>query len=214
MDTMYAKIKQANAKIITLDDKPATNKLGRDLVDDLFFEDQEGFYIGLSHHTPPPTTTALASSMVIGESLEFVARNLDETQRVYKDILGYAMPPSSQFRLFRALNDGLNTPGASTRTANGPLPGRSHPNFGTLRYLEFKDIERTPVQTRIQDPGSTVMRLSVRDLALVIKDLKAAGLTVITKGGGPVKANASQYLMFRDPDNIYVDLVQHDSKSE
>jgi len=214
MDEMIAKIKKTNAKIITVGGKPSTSKFGNDTVSDLFIQDPDGFYIGLSLHSPLPATAAPASSNVLGESLEFVVGDMDRTLRIYKDILGFAFPRSSPFIFMEAINEGGNTPGARIRTTNGPIPGRSDPIFGALRYMEYKDINRTPLRTRLQDPGTTVVRLSVRDLAATVKDLQGADVSINTKGAEPVTMGSSHYLMFRDSNNMYVDLVQHDSKAQ
>jgi catechol 2,3-dioxygenase-like lactoylglutathione lyase family enzyme len=212
---MVAKLKeQPNLRIMAAaGDKPAN--FGGDMVWDGFFQDQDGLYFSLTQHDPLPETTAPATSNVIGESFEFMPVDLDQSLKFYNDLLGFGLPPSGKWMIMKGINDASGIgPGAAIRTTIGPLPGRSGKTIGTLRYLDYKDTPRTPIKTRLQDPGSTVLRMSVRDLAATISALKAAGVTFITKDGEPVKANSSQYVMVRDPDNIYIDLVQHDSKTE
>jgi catechol 2,3-dioxygenase-like lactoylglutathione lyase family enzyme len=213
--SMVARLKQQpNLRIMSAaGGKPA--KFGGDLVWDGFFQDEDGLYFSLTQHDPLPETTAPASSNVVGESFEFIPTDLDKSLKFYNDLLGFGLPPSSKWIVMKGINDASGIgPGAAVRTTIGPLPGRSGKALGTLRYLDYKDTPRTPIRTRLQDPGSTVMRMSVRDLAGIVKEMKAAGVTFITKDGEPVNANSSQYVMVRDPDNIYLDLVQHDSNTQ
>ena len=63
-----------------------------------------------------------------------------------------------------------------------------------MAFMEFKDIDRTPLHTRIQDPGTAILQVGVRDIDATVKALKAAGVTVISKNGEPVLNGTSKLL--------------------
>ena len=78
--------------------------------------------------------------------------------------------------------DTAGTPGAQFRQSSGQIPGTAI----RLTFIEFKGIDRKPLNTRVQDPGTAILQLRVRDVDATVKTLKAGGGTVISTGGEPV----------------------------
>jgi hypothetical protein len=81
-----------------------------------------------------------------------------------------------------------------------------------VQFLEFKGIDRKPVHSRPQDPGSAVLRLVVREADSTVKLLDAAGVKVASAEGQIVKlpgANANlQAAIVAAPDNLFVQVLQ------
>jgi hypothetical protein len=138
---------------------------------------------------------------------------VDQTLRVYRDVLGLEYPPSS-FAFRQEINDGAGTPGAQVRRTQVVMPSTApEVIYDKMIFLEYKDIARNPVHTRIQDPGTPILGLNVRDLDATSKALKAAGVEVISKNGEPVTVGAaSRMLMLRDLNNLYLELEQRGSR--
>ncbi len=100
--------------------------------------------------------------------------------------------------------DTAGTPGAQFRRSAATIPGTSV----MMAFMEFKDINRKPLHTRIQDPGTAILQVGVRDIDATVSALKAAGVTVISKNGEPVMNGTSKFCMMRDPNNLYLELFQ------
>src|SRR6185369_15614671 len=79
----------------------------------------------------------------------------------------------------------LNFLGAQTsqiRFSSVRIPGSTL----TVEIVEYKDIDRKPVQPRLQDPGAVRLILIVRDIDSMLARLKTQGVPVVTAGGVPV----------------------------
>jgi hypothetical protein len=98
---------------------------------------------------------------------------------------------------------------AQYRVANMTVPTSSL----TLEFIEFKGIDRKPVRSNIQDPGSTRIQLQVRDVESAIARLKAAGGAVISTGRSTVdlpgrSGTVTKTSIVRDPNNLFLVLIQ------
>ena len=78
-----------------------------------------------------------------------------------------------------------------------------------MTFIEFKDIDRKPLHTRIQDPGTAALQLNVKDLDALLKTLKDAGYPALAPDGQPVTLGGRTRIAYvRDPNNLYLELVQ------
>jgi predicted enzyme related to lactoylglutathione lyase/catechol 2,3-dioxygenase-like lactoylglutathione lyase family enzyme len=92
----------------------------------------------------------------------------------------------------------------------------SHVTFpGTTWWaepLEYGEVDRKPMQPRLQDPGAATIIFHVRDIDALSARLKKAGTPVVTPGGAPVQmeigASRGRALLVKDPDGHFVELVQ------
>jgi catechol 2,3-dioxygenase-like lactoylglutathione lyase family enzyme len=168
-------------------------------------QDPDGFLVEISQRDPAPATTAPASSNVIGGAFEIVVGDLEATLRLYRDVLGFQPQPPTAFDGNKLLMDTAGTPGAQFRRSAAQVPGTSV----LMAFMEFKDIDRRPLHTRVQDPGTARLQVRVRDGDAVSKALKVAGATVISEGGEPVDApNGGRFCIVRDPNNLFLELFQ------
>src|SRR5204863_2133816 len=104
----------------------------------------------------------------------------------YNDLLGATPPPTTPaWGADPALVNFLGVPGAQVRVGNVRIPN------STLRVeiVDFKDLERKPVQPRLQDPGAVRLILIVRDIDALLAHLKSRGAPVVTTGGVAVTVN-------------------------
>jgi len=205
IDPLMVKLKEAHAHINSKGGEPATipganGSRGRVV----FVQDPDGFFIEISQRGTAPATTAPDSSNIIGGAFETIVGDLDQTLHIYRDVLGFQTLPPTAWDSTKLLMDTAGTPGAQFRRSSATIPGTSV----TMAFMEFKDIDRTPLHTRIQDPGTAILQVGVRDINATVKALKAAGVTVISKNGEPVLNGTSRFCMVRDPNNLYLELFQ------
>lgn len=205
MDAMMAKLKAAHAHINSLGGEPGTIQGANGSTGHVVFvQDPDGFFVEISQRGTPPTTTAPDSSNIIGGAFEIIVADLDQTLHIYRDILGFQTLPPTAWDGTKLMMDTAGTPGAQFRRSAATIPGTSV----TMAFMEFKDIDRKPLHTNIQDPGTAILQVGVRDMDATVKALKAAGLEVISKNGEPVLNGKSRFCMLRDPNNLFLELFQ------
>ena len=79
-----------------------------------------------------------------------------------------------------------------------------------LELLEYRNVERTPVDTRTANPGTAHIAFFVDDCDALFADLQARGVpsvsAPVTPTIGPNKGGRAVYMI--DPDGIRVELIQ------
>jgi lactoylglutathione lyase len=79
-----------------------------------------------------------------------------------------------------------------------------------LELLEYRNVERTPVDTRTANPGTAHIAFFVDDLDALFADLQGRGVpsvsAPVTPTIGPNKGGRAVYMI--DPDGIRVELIQ------
>ncbi len=200
MDAIVARVKKSTGRIQTLGGVPATIQAGAKVI---FVQDPDGFFIELSQRTPAPETTAPATANIIGGSFEIMVADTDKTMRLYKDALGFEPQAATAFDGNKLLMDTAGTPGAQFKRSVARIPGTTV----SMAFLEFKDIDRKPIKTRTQDPGTPILQLRVRDTDAVAKAWKAAGGEIVSANGEPVTMGANKIVLLRDPNGLMLEIL-------
>jgi catechol 2,3-dioxygenase-like lactoylglutathione lyase family enzyme len=119
-------------------------------------------------------------------SLSLTVNNLDETMRLYRDVLGFQAAAT----------------GSSTMVSK--VPG----TMFEVEFVAFKGTDRETHHTGIHDPGAGVLRLVVADVDSLLKTLKAAGVPVASAGGESVTIGAGRhFVILGDPNHFFFQLV-------
>jgi|SRR5665213_3020064 len=132
--------------------------------------------------TPPASEVAGVGTFI------HVVANLDKTIEFYRDGLGLEMTGAPGPRAFstNAVIEGLyDAKGSQSRVAVFRIPGSP---LG-VEFVEFKGVSQKPVRPDIEDPGASILTLTVPDVESVMARLKLQG--------GPV---------IRDPDGFFIEL--------
>ena len=96
--------------------------------------------------------------------------------------------------------------GASFRQSRATIPGSST----SFTLIEFKNIARAPLSGRVQDPGTAILQLRVRDVDALVKKMKAAGVPVVSTGGDAVELRPGlKIAIVKDPNNLMLELIQN-----
>jgi catechol 2,3-dioxygenase-like lactoylglutathione lyase family enzyme len=95
-----------------------------------------------------------------------------------------------------------------TPTAAGSMSAGMRPPGGamTWRLYDYRNIERTRLSGRLQDPGTVAVSFVVDDVTTLLARLKAAG--VIVEDGGPVRIDGRAHAFIRDPNGLLVEVVE------
>lgn len=131
--------------------------------------------------------------------------DLDRSVAFYHDTLGFEIMFSwnPQADYIREL---VGYPDADIHAAILRLPGTEV----VLELLEYRNVERTPVDTRTANPGTAHIAFFVDDLDALYADLAARGVrsvsAPVTPTIGPNEGGRAVYLI--DPDGIRVELIE------
>jgi molybdate transport system substrate-binding protein len=200
INNIYVKLQASGATILTKGGKPAAINNGAYL----FVQDPDGFVVELSQGTPPPDSKVPATSNVFGGAFETTVADSEASVKFFNEQLGFAMQLGASFNDNQLMADTAGAPGASFRQSRATIPGTSAP----LTLIEFKNVARTKVQGRTQDPGTAILQLRVRDVDAFTAKLKAAGVPIVTQRGAPVDVGGLKVSLVRGPDNLLLELLQ------
>jgi catechol 2,3-dioxygenase-like lactoylglutathione lyase family enzyme len=200
VDAIVARVKKSAGRIQTLGGAPAVIQPGAKAI---FLQDPDGFFIELSQRTPAPETTAPASANIIAGNFEIMVADTGKTIQLYKEALGFEPQAATAFDGNKLLMDTAGTPGAQFKRSVARIPGTAV----TMAFLEFKDIDRKPIKTRTQDPGTPILQLRTRDVDAVAKAWKAAGGEIVSSNGEPVTMGANKIVLLRDPNGLMLEIL-------
>jgi catechol 2,3-dioxygenase-like lactoylglutathione lyase family enzyme len=200
IDAVATRLKKAGAHVLTLAGSPVDIQ-GREK--GFFVQDPDGFIVEVTQLTPLPATAANTQGNVFGASVEITIADTDQTVKFYRDLLGFQLRVGESFNGNKLMADTAGTPGAQFRQSSGQIPG----TMARITFIEFKGIDRKPLSTRVQDPGTAILQLRVRDVDAAVKKLKGGGAQVISTGGEPVTLGTRRLAIVRDPNNLFLELL-------
>jgi predicted enzyme related to lactoylglutathione lyase len=203
LDAVVERVKKApGAKILTAGGGPATIGSGARAI---FIQDPDGFIIELGLAGAPRGGAApQPEGNVVGGGFELAIEDTAKTVAFYQKLLGFQLTAGTTFNPDKVMNETAGVPGGAFKQSRGPIPGSN----ATITFIEFSQVERKPLKTRVQDPGTAILQLNVRDMDGLMKELKAGGAEIITTGGEPVSLGNSKLVIVRDPNNLFLELIQ------
>lgn len=148
------------------------------------------------------TTAAMAGQGVLGVgNFIHVVANLDRSIEFYRDALGLELTGAPGPRPFSAnavVSSLYDAPGAQSRVASFRIPNSDM----SVEIVEFQGVNATPVAPRFFDPGAIKLTLVVQDLDAIKNRLYQI------KRLEWISASTTGSVVVRDPDGIFVELVQ------
>jgi predicted enzyme related to lactoylglutathione lyase len=213
LDSILERAKKAGAKVLTTSGSPTPFGNGGKVI---FMQDPDGFVIELSQAGPPaagappaggaaPAAGPVApAGNILGGGFELAVEDTAKTVAFYRNVFGFQLTAGTMFNADKTMNDTAGVPGGAFKQSRGPIPG----TMANIVFIEFANVDRKPLKTRVQDPGTAILQLLVRDMDGLMKVLKANNANVISTGGEPVSLGASKLVIVRDPNNLYLELIQ------
>jgi predicted enzyme related to lactoylglutathione lyase len=198
LDAVLARLKRAGAPVVSTGGVPVDDfGSGETRYRAVLVRDPDGHFVEVFQATPLPATKARASSNVIGGGVRIVVENLDRSLALYRDQLGW---PFGQATVSggQGFRDLTGLPKATSRHSVATAP-----DGALYELVEFQGVNRNPLRTRVQDPGSTRFQLIVSDLEAALGRFKDAGGSVVSAGGQPVVENGVPYAFVRDLNGIF-----------
>ena len=183
IDTVMAKLKAANAQVVTTGGVPV-NPTGNpnSKLREVVVRDPDGFFVELQQPDPIPANAPQGN--IIGGSIQISVEDTDKSVKFYKEAFGFNARPSGQWGTNETVLKLIGLQGAQWRITHGAIPGQT----ADFALIEYKGVPRAAKRTMgAADPGSPAFTMVVDDLDAAVAQWKAAGGTVVTGGGTPVK---------------------------
>ncbi|HEV8395815.1 MAG TPA: alpha/beta hydrolase domain-containing protein [Vicinamibacterales bacterium] len=175
----------------------------RDGARSVLVEDPDGRPVELRQLASLPAS-APADGDIVGGRLAITVADLDKTVAVYRTALGFDVTAPTRFAVDPFVRT-LSGVRGEVRRATATSPGTGQ----LFELTEFKSVERTPLQARLQDPGSVRLQMIVRGINDVAAAVTRAGGAIVSDGG--VRASLPPNLWgitVRVPDNLYLSLLE------
>ena len=205
LDAALARVKQANVPIATPGGKPVTLADGarailiRD-IDNRFIEIRQPAVLPEAAASSPSTT-----SNIVDIRVSIAVNDMDRTRHVYRDVLGFKVEGETAFAADTPMQALTGLSKAEIRRSRVQSPGSTL----WLEFVEFKNVDRTPLRMKIQDRGAARLQLRTQNIDAMVNAVKSAGLTVATEGAVavPIPPNMKGALV-ADPNNFFVTLFE------
>jgi catechol 2,3-dioxygenase-like lactoylglutathione lyase family enzyme len=162
----------------------------------VLMKDPDGFFIELAQPDALPPTAAATD--IVSATFAVTVDNIDKTISFYRDAFGFQPEFATPFA------GGSAWTNARYRRTTALVPGSAV----RMEFFEFRNIDRTPLRSRLQDPGTSMLQLSVRDINAIVNASWAAGGTILTAGGRPTLRHGSPIAIVGDPNNFFLEPMQ------
>jgi catechol 2,3-dioxygenase-like lactoylglutathione lyase family enzyme len=194
IESALARATQAKATVATPGGKPVMMAEGTRAI---LIRDLDGRFIELRQLAG----TAAQTGDILDMRLSIAVKDMDETLRVYRDVLGFTVEGQTPFTADAAMRSLTGLAKAEVRKARVQAPG----SMLWIEFVEFKGVDRTPLRMRIQDRGAARLQLRVQEVDSVVAAVKAAGLKVMSVDGiaQPIPPNFKGALV-ADPNNFFL----------
>jgi predicted enzyme related to lactoylglutathione lyase len=196
LDVVFARLKRAGTPIVTAGGAPVEFAGGDVRYRAVLVRDPDGHFVEVFQATPTAPTKAPASSNVIGGGIRIIVADLDRTLALYRDQLGWPFDKAAPGDN-KGFQDLTGLPVKSRHSV------ATAPDGALYELVEFEGVNRTPLRTRVQDPGSTRFQLVVSDLDAALARFKSAGGQVVSAGGRPVVEQGVPYAFVRDLNGVF-----------
>jgi catechol 2,3-dioxygenase-like lactoylglutathione lyase family enzyme len=198
VDNALAGAKKAGAAVVTTGGAPVKLADGSRSV---MIKDVDGRFIELRQPVAAPATDA---PELTGMRVSVAVADMAKTLAIYRDLFAFAVKEDKNFGAdaqLRALT-GLSNAAFHRTVVQGP--GASLP----IELVEYSGVDRKAHEMRIQDRGAARMQVRADDVGLLVDKMKAAGLRVVSVGGGPVPIPPNfMGALVADPNNFFLTVI-------
>jgi catechol 2,3-dioxygenase-like lactoylglutathione lyase family enzyme len=168
----------------------------------VIMRDPDGYPLEFALQDTPEISSAVpATSNVVGGWATFIVGDVVASIEFYRSLLGFepAGAPRPLAPVVLALQ---GTPGAAGSMSAGVRPPGG---ANTWRMYDFRNIDRTRLDGRLQDPGTPAVSFWVDSVAALVARLQVAGVAVVI---GPVSIGGTTRALVRDLNGLLLEFVQ------
>jgi predicted enzyme related to lactoylglutathione lyase len=197
LDGILARLENSQGQIWTPSGEPVSVGGNGRII---FLKDPDGFFVEVIEGEAPDTA---AAGNVYGGNFELIINDTDQNAAFYRDGLGLDPQVSDGFDDTVLLTNTVNALGAGFRRTVLTLNDTQL----NMAFLEFQGINRKPMNSRVQDPGTSILQIITDDVIAMSEQIVAAGGTLVPLDG-PVDFGGGRYIsLLRDPNNLFIELM-------
>jgi hypothetical protein len=153
---------------------------------------------------------AFAQNLLVNNVGNFIhdVADLERSAHFYHEVLGMDQPrPVGDWQTGEGVLKMYDAEGGKYRVANAQIPGSPM----RVELVEFQGVERKPVRRTWGAPGTSVLMLTVSDLAPVEERFKASGTPIVA---GTKTSCDGKGLVAQDPDGFAVMVVERKNPAQ
>jgi catechol 2,3-dioxygenase-like lactoylglutathione lyase family enzyme len=183
LDASVAALRKGGARVVSTGGAPIRTSEAN-ATRAVTVQDPDGHYIELAQLDPMPETKVAAASNVIGIRLRLTVADVERSLSYYEQVLGV----HGSVRPFVRNPTVMKMIGLPERgeyqVAIIQMPGSTL----VFELIGFRGLDSAaaPVPSRVQDPGSFRLQLTMGSIDAALAALRGAGAHVISTGGVPV----------------------------
>jgi catechol 2,3-dioxygenase-like lactoylglutathione lyase family enzyme len=192
IDTLTGYMKKGGAKVVTTGGAPVTVPGPNGMSRAILFEDGHGFFVELVQPpmAPPTGGTGTANprrAFVYAADTTVTVADIEESARFFRDVFGLNVTVEPSFHADPKRLEVLGMKGAEYREATVAWPDRTP----QLNLVQYRGIEQKTLTPLVADPGATIMRIFVSEMAPMWAKIKAfPNLKVMNVSGAPTTPDA------------------------
>ncbi|KAJ0116966.1 Uncharacterized protein J7T55_003380 [Diaporthe amygdali] len=207
------------ANVTTILGEPAPEGGAEGTTSTVWVYDPDGYMVELVQRSgpsdfftvsPPNITDGPGMEFVIRGQLDLTLSNVTQAITFYRDILRQNISRGFE-PLIGPGYDSLGFVGTifnlSTDTQWAAVTGNCDPDT-RCEYYKYDAPDRVSIIYPANYPGIGITTYNVKGLDGVIQKVQAAGLTIVTQGGVPVRVNGRRSIVVRDPSGYLVRLEE------
>jgi catechol 2,3-dioxygenase-like lactoylglutathione lyase family enzyme len=208
LDATLARVKALGGGVVSSGGAPAIVPFQSRKARMVTVRDPDDHFVELVQPDELPPSRAPATANVVDVRVRLTVEDVDRSMRLYRDALGLKVLAEPELHDDGAVAGALGVGGAQYRVGMLQVPTSGL----VFEVAEFKRIDRRSVRGGLKDPGSTRIQLQVRDIDAAITAFEQFGGAVVSTGGVPVDlpvpGSAIKVAIVREPDNLFVVLIQ------
>ena len=202
IDTAFARVRDRVARVYTESGAPMKPEGPAAVNTAVIMRDPDGYPLEFAMQDVPEISPAVpATSNVVSGWATFIVEDAAASVEFYRTRLGFE--PSGTPRPLAANVLALQgTPGATGSLSAGVRPPGG---VNTWRMYDYRNIDRTRLAGRLQDPGTPAVSFWVDSVSAIVVRLEAAGVAVVTR---PVSIDGTTRAFVRDLNGLLLELVE------
>ena len=111
--------------------------------------------------------------------VSIAVNDMERTNQIYRDMFGFTVEGETSFAADKSAQALTGLPQAEVRRSRA----QARDSALWFEFVEFKGVDRTPLEMRIQDRGATRLQFRTQNIDAVVEAVKKAGLNVVSHGG-------------------------------
>jgi catechol 2,3-dioxygenase-like lactoylglutathione lyase family enzyme len=202
IDAAFARVRDRIAAVYTEGGAPMKPEGPAAVNTAVIMRDPDGYPLEFAmQDTPPISSTVPSGSNVVSGWATFIVADAAASVEFYRTRLGFepAGAPRSLGPMVLALQ---GTPGATGSMSAGVRPPGG---VNTWRMYDYRNIDRTRLDGRLQDPGTPAVSFWVDNVAAIVARLEAAGVAVVSR---PVSIDGTTRAFVRDLNGLLLEFVE------